>query len=557
MGRFSGTAGSLPDGPACGRPGFPARRGRSFAGRVFRNFFVAAMVAGIAGSMAEAQENAPSSPINLLKRYPTTLTGVDLATARARPWQFSEADIFQLSQFKLEIATNLHLQAGPSDVGIGHCRDGAVWALVMPRGNGELSSPAATDAERIAHVWLRFHPAQINFFFPPETVSAGAGTNLFPLMHAIANHKFRSSFHAGDNALIPDTNDTVVDVDIQEGPRRFYVVDRAKRMAAYVGAFENQNFKPHPGLTPALAESAFDQLWNYFDFSYAMFVLRPEVDWAGLREQYRPKALACRTSDEFAAVCAGMLKPLRDLHVSLTLAGTEVPVFDRPRTANANPPAHKAILGSLHTEGRLQWAIAPGQIGFAGIYGWDDDALPEHFDKALEQMRGTRGLIVDVRCNGGGDERLAQLVAGRFVKNEFVYAYDQFRDGPAYTNLTKKAGRKVQPLGPWRYEAPVILLIGQKCMSSAESFVGMMLGAPNVTTMGDHTCGSSGNPKVCNLPMDLTVTVPGWIDYKPDGKPLDENGFQPQVPFLPEPNAFAGTRDDLLTAALARLRQGQ
>ena len=75
--------------------------------------------------------------------------------------------------------------------------------------------------------------------------------------------------------------------------------------------------------------------------------------------------------------------------------------------------------------------------------------------------------------------------------------------------------------------------------------------------MGDHTCGSSGNPKICNLPMDLTVAVPVWIDYKPDGQPLDENGFQPQVPFLPEPNAFAGARDDLLTAALARLRREQ
>jgi C-terminal processing protease CtpA/Prc len=172
-------------------------------------------------------------------------------------------------------------------------------------------------------------------------------------------------------------------------------------------------------------------------------------------------------------------------------------------------------------------------------------------------MRGTRGLILDVRFNGGGSEDLALQVAGRFVSKEFVYAWDQFRDGPGYTNLTKKFERKVQPLGPWRYPGPVILLIGQKCMSSCESFVGMMLGDPNVTTMGDHTCGSSGNPKVYKLDMDLTVTVPTWIDYKPDGKPLDENGFQPQVPFAPEPNAFAGSRDDLLTAALARLRQAR
>jgi len=511
----------------------------------------------LAGSRAEARENGPPTPINLLQRYPTTLTGADIAAARARPWEFSEADVFQLTGFTLEIATNLHLAAGPSDLGIGHCRDGAVWALVLSRGNGKLTSPAATNQESIGHVWLRFHPAQINLLFPPGTVLAGGGTNLFALMRAIANHKFRSAFHAGENALIPDPNDAIVDADVLNGPRRFFVVDRGKKSAVYASAFETQNFKPHPALTPALAESAFDQLWDTFDFGYAMFVLRPEVDWARLRDQYRPQALACQTSDEFAAVCAQMLRPLRDLHITLSLAGTEVPVFDRPRPANANPPAHKAILGSLHTEGRLQWAITPDKIGFAGIYGWDDDTIPEQFGKALEPMRDTRGLIVDVRSNGGGNERLAQLVAGRFVPQEFLYGFDQFRDGPAYTNLTKKDERKVQPLGPWRYEKPVILLIGQKCMSSSESFVGMMLGAPNVTTMGDHTCGSSGNPKIYNLPLDLTVAVPVWIDYKADGKPLDENGYQPQVPFIPEPYSFAGTRDDLLTAALARLRQGR
>jgi hypothetical protein len=48
--------------------------------------------------------------------------------------------------------------------------------------------------------------------------------------------------------------------------------------------------------------------------------------------------------------------------------------------------------------------------------------------------------------------------------------------------------------------------------------------------------------------------VPRWIDYLPDGKPLDERGFQPQVFFKPTERAFEGNRDDLLTAALERLR---
>jgi len=56
-------------------------------------------------------------------------------------------------------------------------------------------------------------------------------------------------------------------------------------------------------------------------------------------------------------------------------------------------------------------------------------------------------------------------------------------------------------------------------------FIGMMTGATNVTTMGARTAGSSGNPKIINLPLDITVSVPRWITYLPDGTtPLDERG---------------------------------
>jgi C-terminal processing protease CtpA/Prc len=83
----------------------------------------------------------------------------------------------------------------------------------------------------------------------------------------------------------------------------------------------------------------------------------------------------------------------------------------------------------------------------------------------------------------------------------------------------------------------------------------MMTGSTNVTTMGERTCGSSGNPRIVHLPLDMTVSVPRWIDYLPDGTPLDDRGFQPQIRFHPKPGAFEGERDDLLSAALDHLRK--
>ena len=493
--------------------------------------------------------------VDLLKKYPTKLITGDTAPNRARPWEFTAADVFRVSRFSFALGESLRVEIGPADVGIGHCADGAVWAVAIPRENGNLNSEAAKLEEAIAHVWLRFHPREINRLFPPETVFADGANNVAAQMRAIANVKFVSSWHAGMNAMIPEPKDLTVDVDTKDGVRRFFGVDTDARTARYVAAFEPRNVKPPPAFHAESAAKAFDQLWEAFDRDYAMFVLRPEVDWEKLRDQYRPKALASKSTHEFAEVCAEMLKPLRDLHVWLTVAGANVPVFDRPRSANSNPSAHRALLGELHQAGRVQWAVTADKIGFIAIYSWNTGPeIPAQVDEALEHMRATRGLIVDVRLNGGGDEPTAGKVAGRFVPKEFVYSHSQFRNGPGHTNLTEKYERKIGPRGPWRYNRPVVLLMGQKCMSSNESFIGMMSGDPEITIMGDHTCGSSGNPRIVKLPLEMTVSVPRWIDYLPDKKPLDERGFEPQVRFAPNPGAFEGERDDLLTAALERLR---
>jgi hypothetical protein len=493
--------------------------------------------------------------VDLLQRYPTTLTSGDTKPDQARSWDFTDGDIFRVTQFRLEVGKELRVETGSADLGIGHCADGAVWAVLISRVSGTVASPATNREEAISHVWLRFHPKEINRLFPPQTVFDDGATNLLAQMRFIANFKKFSSWQAGGKAMIPEPKDVTVDVDTKDGPRRFFSVDTEAQTARYWAVFANRSVRQPPVLTPKLAEEAFDQMWEAFDRKYAMFVFRPEVDWAKLRMEYRPKAMASQSTFQFAEVCADMLRNLRDLHIWLTVAGANIPVFDRPRTANANPKAYETILGGLKQEGRVDWAVTTNNIGFLAIFGWDDDKIPAQCGEALEQMRDTRGLIVDVRLNGGGAEPMAEKFARRFLGKEFVYAHSQFRNGPSHTNLTEKYERKIAPGGPWRYDRPVLLLIGQKCMSSDESFVGMMTGDPEVTTMGDHTCGSSGNPEIISLPLDMTVSVPQWIDYLPDGTPLDERGFQPQIPFKPAPGAFGDDRDDLLTAALAHLSQ--
>ena len=481
-----------------------------------------------------------SEAIDLLERYPTSLTEGDMAMDHAREWTFSETDIFHLSRIQWNWGNgHFKLETGPADLGVGHCADGAVWAVVIPRESGTVFL-GSTLHESVSHAWLRFHPSEINDYFPPETVSAATdvSTKLATRIRSLADVKITKGIHAGTRALIPEPGQPFLLVNEWSQP----ILIRRRR--------------PPQAFTSERAAQAFDQLWTAFDRHYAMFMLRPEVDWNQMRAEYRPKALACSSTKEFADVCAEMLKPLRDLHVSLQVSGTSVPVYDRRPTVNSNPSAHRALLGQLRGTFPVQWTVTPDRIGFIETRNWiPGKEISEQCDEALEAMRDTRALIVDVRMNLGGNEDLAGEFAGRFLAKEFAYASHRKRNGPAHTDLSETFWRTVKPRGPWRYDRPVLLLIGERSISSNESFIAMMAGATNVTTMGAHTAGSSGNPMKIKLPLDMTVGVPVWIAFLPDGTPLDERGIQPQIKFDPQPGAFEGERDDLLAAALERLRQ--
>jgi C-terminal processing protease CtpA/Prc len=103
-----------------------------------------------------------------------------------------------------------------------------------------------------------------------------------------------------------------------------------------------------------------------------------------------------------------------------------------------------------------------------------------------------------------------------------------------------------------RYPGRVALLIGPVCMSSYESFIMMMRGDPQCRSFGARTRGSSGGPRSHDLGVGISVLLPSWQDYFPDGTLLEGKGIEPDVPV--EFDAKATTGDPVLAAALEWLR---
>jgi C-terminal processing protease CtpA/Prc len=95
--------------------------------------------------------------------------------------------------------------------------------------------------------------------------------------------------------------------------------------------------------------------------------------------------------------------------------------------------------------------------------------------------------------------------------------------------------------------------MGQKTLSSAESFALMLAQCPQVSTMGDRTGGSSGNPRRIELDCGISVNLPRWLDMDPQGNPIEGHGVQPKIKIKATSDAFSDTEDPVLESALKHL----
>jgi len=491
---------------------------------------------------------------DLSQKYPARLDAAD--RPRGYQWTVDAGDVWSLESFTYSAGDKLRLRLGPSTVVLGHHETSVLWAAVFPDEPGTLNSPLAGDGEAVAHVWLRFHPALLGELFPPATVRGPAAPDRLWQAKRLCGWKMKASWQADDLPVVPTRSSVVVDLDTAGGKRRFFSIDTAADRVEYVAAFETQAMPPAAPIDRETALKVFDEAWAAFDREYALFAIKPQVDWAALRERYRPAAEAATTSYQAAAAVADMLAHLEDLHAWVRVGGEYVPGYDRPRPLNASWPAIGRLLPNLvETKQDIAWARTDDGIGYINVYRLGYGKLPEFFDEVLEKLADTWGLVIDLRFNGGGDELLARRLAGRFLDRTRVYSLNQYRSGPKHTDLGPKLERACEPRGPWRYEAPVVVLIGQRTMSSAESFALMLAQAPQVVTMGDRTAGSSANPRSVKLPARVVVNLPRWLDMDPDGRPLDSAGVQPDVRIAAPPDAFTDTNDPVLEAALEHLRR--
>lgn len=504
------------------------------------------LAAVLLASAAAAQSKHPFAD-----RYQATLDFSEPPQGRA--WQCDAHDVFTLKSFRID-QPQLKLRLDACQIVLGHHERNVLWAAVLPDAPGKLEAAPQGQGEAVTGIWLRFHPARLQELIPKETIVGQGKADAVALGKRMCAWKIGGSWQSGNLPVVPWRHWLIVDVDTDAPARRFFSVDGKTDTVKPEPAFTNRPLPALRAVTKDQALAAFDTVWSAFDREYAMFGIKAGVNWQTLRDTWRPRAQTATNSYAVAVALAGLVEPLQDLHVWVKAGDEFVPIAARNRPLNGNWRAclarwQKAVdskVGVVH-------ARNDDGVGYVAIHQLGKKELVAAFDQALDALADCHALIIDLRFNGGGDETLARQIAGRFLAETSLYSSSRFRNGKRHDDLGPPQPRRCEPRGPWRYQSPVVVLQGQRTMSSAESFALMLAQAPNVTTMGDRTAGSSGNPRQVQTDIGVVVNLPRWLDLDPKGKPIEDVGIPPQVRVDANEQDFTPTHDPVLEAALAHL----
>lgn len=175
-----------------------------------------------------------------------------------------------------------------------------------------------------------------------------------------------------------------------------------------------------------------------------------------------------------------------------------------------------------------------------------DETTSDLARQAAEDFKSNnvKGVILDLRGNGGGLLTAAQSVAGLWLRDQLVVTE---KTNGKVTDQLKSGGDPVLD------GIPTIVLVNGSSASASEIVAGALQDHKAATLVGEKTFGKGSVQKLIDMPDGaiLKVTVARW--YTPNDKNINKQGIKPdKTVALTAEDSNAG-RDPQLDAALKQL----
>jgi C-terminal processing protease CtpA/Prc len=263
------------------------------------------------------------------------------------------------------------------------------------------------------------------------------------------------------------------------------------------------------------------------------------------------------------------------------------------KAARADGSSFTCEMGALLWEGLaeepIRWKKLEGNVGYLRLPSflqdmkvWEEGGrTPASLQAALEskktslrkaftELKDTRGLILDLRGNGGGSDALGHFLAyflcdtaahpvyytlGTRISEDLLALpeFAAYKNAPASARNRRSSIQLLPEKGVWKYHGNLAVLMDEACFSACDCFLNYLsIAAPKTVFVGRPNGAGAGAPRpLVTLPHSkMVVTFCIMQVWNLDGQLIESRPLKPTVPVKWTPEDLRQGRDPDMEAAL-------
>jgi hypothetical protein len=299
----------------------------------------------------------------------------------------------------------------------------------------------------------------------------------------------------------------------------------------------------------------FRTLWEIIDTRYC-FLDSKNINWDSVYTVYESRLTNDTVSEmRFFDAMGEMLGVLKDGHVNL-YSGFDRSRYwkwftDYPANFSSSLIFSDRYLGDNYrsVNGLRYGKIAGDSVGYVYYSSFSDSFSDQNIRYVFDYFKDCRGLIIDVRNNGGGSAEISSQLASYFFQRDTVNLYMKHKTGPGHSDFSDLVPVTTPAHQNIKWQRPLIVLANRSSYSATNMFICRIKDAPNALVVGDKSGGGGGLPLSNELPNGWMVRFSSSPMYDINKQDI-ENGIEPDFKVMLDSADVAKGEDTLIEFAV-------